>query len=102
MTETGVGKMDAGDLRAVQEQAVRIVVAMAPRRVEQPTPDTRLAEDFGYDSLRLVELGIALEEHFGVEVDAAGADAASFRAQTLADVERIALALLDQLAAGAD
>ncbi|HMJ01337.1 MAG TPA: phosphopantetheine-binding protein [Conexibacter sp.] len=86
--------MGAGGVEAVRAEAVRIVVAMAPRAVAQPTPETRLVEDLGYDSLRLVELGIALEERFDVEV----ADPESFRAETLADVERIAVALLDQLA----
>jgi len=85
--------MDVGDPQAIQAQAVRIVVAMAPRPVAQPSGETRLTEDLGYDSLRLVELGIALEEHFGVEVG----DAESFRAETLADVERIAVTLLGQL-----
>ena len=89
--------MIQGEARAaVQAEAVRIVVAMAPRAVTEPTGSTRLAEDLGYDSLRLVELGIALEEHFGVEL----ADAESLRAETLADVERIAVALLDQLTGG--
>lgn len=89
--------MDAADGQAIREQAVRVVVAMAPRQVARPTPELRLAEDLGYDSLRLVELGIALEEHFGVEVG----DAEAFRAETLADVERIAVALLERLAAEA-
>jgi acyl carrier protein len=86
--------MKSADVEAVQEQVLRIVVAMAPRAVAQPSASTRLVEDLGYDSLRLVELGIALEEHFGVEVR----EGESLRAETLADVERIAAGLLDQLA----
>ncbi|MBS1868362.1 MAG: acyl carrier protein [Actinobacteria bacterium] len=80
----------------VREEAVRIVVALAPRAVAQPTGATRLTEDLGYESLRLVELGLALEEHFGVELQ----DAESLRVETLADVEQVAVRLLDQLAAG--
>ncbi|HEX7291910.1 MAG TPA: phosphopantetheine-binding protein [Conexibacter sp.] len=85
--------MSPVDIQAIQEQAVRIVVAMAPRTVAQPTRETQLVADLGYESLRLVELGLALEEHFGVRV----LDGESLKAETLADVEQIAVALLDQL-----
>jgi len=81
---------------AVQAEAVRIVVAMAPRRVAEPSASTRLVEDLGYESLRLVELGIALEERFGVAVSGT-AVAEAIRVETLADVKRLAVALLDQL-----
>lgn len=86
------------DAAAIKAQAVQIVVAMAPRAVAQPGAETRLVEDLGYDSLRLVELGLALEEHFGLTL----AEPESLRVETLADVERVAVALADQLAAGAD
>jgi len=86
------------DATAIRAQAVQLVVAMAPRAVAQPSAQTRLAEDLGYDSLRLVELGLALEEHFGVELQ----DVSSLRVETLADVEQVAVALAAQLAAGAD
>jgi acyl carrier protein len=31
-------------------------------KIEETNPETRLAEDLGFDSLRMAELGIALEE----------------------------------------
>jgi acyl carrier protein len=86
--------MQQADVEAVQREAVRIVVAMAPRTVAQVESSARLVEDLGYDSLRLVELGIALEERFGVEL----AEGEAFRVETLADVERLAAQLLAQLA----
>ena len=84
------------DAAAIQAQAVQIVVAMAPRTVAQPSAETRLVEDLGYDSLRLVELGLALEEHFGLEL----AEPESLRVETLADVERVVVALASQLGDG--
>ena len=84
--------MNSRDVQAVQAQVVRLVVAMAPRPLAQTSRETRLVEDLGYDSLRLVELGIALEQHFGVELD----DGESLGAETLADVERLAVALLER------
>jgi len=80
----------------VRAEAVRIVVAMAPRRVAEPSGSTRLVEDLGYESLRLVELAIALEERFGVAVTGT-AIVESITVDTLSDVERLAVALLDQL-----
>ena len=47
-----------------------LVAAMAPRPGAALTDDTRLIADLAYDSLRLIELSIALERWFGLaEVD---------------------------------
>jgi acyl carrier protein len=86
--------MDPADVAAVQQEAVRIVVAMAPRTTVDPEPSARLTEDLGYDSLRLVELGIALEERFGVEIK----EGEALRVETLSDVEQLAARLIGQLA----
>jgi acyl carrier protein len=72
------------------EQAIQIVLALAPEPVEHPTGDTRLVEGLGYDSLRLMELTIALEEHFGLTVSA---DAR--RIETLDDVDALMASLSD-------
>jgi acyl carrier protein len=82
------------DLKMVSEHAAQIVVALAPEPVEEPTGATRLIEDLGYDSLRLMELTIALEERFGVRTT--GEETA--QVQTLDDVR----GLLTRLAAGGE
>lgn len=60
-----------------------LVAAMAPRPDVELTDDTRLAADLAYDSLRLIELSIALERRFGMsDVD----DAAVANVTTVGDV----------------
>jgi acyl carrier protein len=44
--------------------------------------DARLLDDIGADSLDLVEIGFALEDHFGREIDEAEMD----RATTVGDI----------------
>jgi acyl carrier protein len=41
-----------------------IVAAMAPSPLPELRADTRLVADLAYDSVRLIELSIALERHF--------------------------------------
>jgi acyl carrier protein len=53
-----------------QDDVHALVAAMAPRPGAALTDDTRLIADLAYDSLRLIELSIALERRFGLpEVD---------------------------------
>ena len=60
-----------------------LVAAMAPRPDIELTDDTRLAADLAYDSLRLIELSIALERRFGMsDVD----DSAVANVTTVGDV----------------
>ncbi|WHU49766.1 acyl carrier protein [Gordonia sp. L191] len=48
-------------------QVRRIVVAMAPNPpADAPAATDRLREDLGYESVRLIELTIALERAFGL------------------------------------
>lgn len=47
-------------------------------------PDQRLEEDLGFDSLKLVEVIVALENAFGVEIDEAELDPA--RLNTVSDL----------------
>lgn len=47
-------------------EVVAIVRAMAPEPDPELGDDTRLVDDLGYQSLRLVELTMALEEAFGL------------------------------------
>lgn len=66
-------------------RAVEIVLALAPDPVARPDGSTRLVDDLGYDSLRLMDLTIALEEHFHLR--ASREDTADV--STLADVEAL-------------
>jgi len=78
----------------IRKQAVEIVLGMAPVQIKSPDEETHLVNDLGYDSLRLVELGIALEEHFGITV----VDDETPQVHTLGDVEATAIRLVSQLA----
>jgi acyl carrier protein len=43
-----------------------VINAMAPHRVDEIGADTRLRDELLYDSLRLIELAMALEQHLGL------------------------------------
>ena len=61
--------MSVDEQRAVgpDHQVRRIVVAMAPNPpADAPVATDRLREDLGYESVRLLELTIALERAFGL------------------------------------
>ena len=88
-TKKQSGGVSAADVEIIRRQAVKIVLGMAPEQVEMPTGMTRLVEDLGYDSLRLFEMAIALEEHFGVH---APSDE-PIQAETLDDVEKLVVRL---------
>jgi acyl carrier protein len=77
------------DTELMRRQAVALVLAMAPEHIQMPTGTTRLVEDLGYDSLRLIELLIAVESHFAVH---APSDE-PIHAQTLGDVEMLVMQL---------
>lgn len=49
------------------EKVRRIVGVLAGVPCGNPPADARLVEDLGYDSVRLLELSIALEEAFGLD-----------------------------------
>jgi acyl carrier protein len=75
-----------------------IVGAMAPQQGDPLAADTRLVYDLGYDSLRLLELAMALEEEFAI--DAAGtamaSDLSGLEASiTVGQVEAFVLAMQD-------
>lgn len=74
---------DAGDAPEVVEM-LHIVLGMAPTPPTRLVADSRLVEDLGYDSLRLIELSVALEERFGARFD----PAAAVQIRTLDDVTR--------------
>lgn len=55
----------------LEKNILKIVAALAPDRVDQVTADTVLIDDLGYDSSRLIELGIVLERRFGCSLNQA-------------------------------
>ena len=50
----------------MKPEVLAIVAAMAPSPAEELHADTRLVDDLAYDSVRLIELSIALERHFAL------------------------------------
>jgi acyl carrier protein len=58
MTDTATG--------STQVRAVVAAMAPNPTAAADLAEDTRLVADLGYDSVRLIELSIALEKYFGL------------------------------------
>ncbi|NKY89381.1 acyl carrier protein [Nocardia veterana] len=74
---------------SVAEQVRRLVVAMAPDPPPELADEMRLIEDLSFDSLRLMELTLVLEQAFGLP---------RYRPEQLAGVRRIAdvVALIEE------
>lgn len=74
---------------SVAEQVRRLVVAMAPDPPPELDDEMRLIEDLAFDSLRLMELTLVLEQAFGLP---------RYRPEQLAGVRRIAdvVALIEE------
>jgi acyl carrier protein len=79
--------MDNPELRV---RIREIIDELAPIRRPDMTGETLLVVDLGYDSLQLVELAVALEDHFALS-DADFDDAT--QVETVADVEERIMAL---------
>lgn len=88
---------------AIDDEAVRarvrvVVLEMAP--VQPPgaalTSATRMGADLGYDSLRVVEVAVALEDEFGLD---GGDEDDVTDVETVGDVEDRVIALLREQAA---
>ena len=52
----------------IEEKVKKIIVEQLTVNADQVTPDAKFVEDLGADSLDYVELIMALEEEFGLEV----------------------------------
>jgi acyl carrier protein len=85
------------DEQTVREDVRRLIEQLAPVRDVEIAPSTELGVDLGYESLRLMELATALEDHFGLaeitEDDAAEAD-------TVGEVEEMVVRLVDEQKVG--
>lgn len=69
----------------------QIIAEQLAMRLEQVKPESRFVEDLGADSLDTIEILMAAEDDFKVEVD----DEDAVNALTVADLAK----LIDQLAA---
>jgi acyl carrier protein len=87
------------DEQAVREDVRRLIEQLAPVRDVELSPSTELGVDLGYESLRLMELATAFEDHFGLaeitEDDAAEAD-------TVGEVEEMVVRLVSEQKVGSE
>jgi acyl carrier protein len=68
--------------KSIEEKVRDIIVEQLSVNPEQVTPDAKFIEDLGADSLDVVELVMAFEEQFSVEVPDEDAE----KLQTVGDV----------------
>ena len=54
--------------KSIEQRVKEIIVEQLGVNADQVTPDAKFIEDLGADSLDTVELIMALEEEFGIEV----------------------------------
>ncbi|AHH99169.1 hypothetical protein GCM10010174_49300 [Kutzneria viridogrisea] len=80
------------DCRA-EVHAVVAAMAPSPTAADELAEDTRLVADLAYDSVRLIELSIALERHFGL---AALEESQLATVTTVGDVVDLVAALLGE------
>jgi len=67
---------------ATQDTVVKVVVDQLGVKEDEVKPEARFVEDLGADSLDTVELVMALEEEFGIEIPDEDAE----KAKTVGDV----------------
>lgn len=69
---------------AVQDKITEIIVEQLGVKAEEVTPEASFVDDLGADSLDTVELVMALEEEFGIEIPDEDAE----KIQTVGDAIR--------------
>lgn len=87
------------DSNTVRREARRLIEQLAPVRGVEISPSTELGVDLGYESLRLMELATALEDHF--ELDEITEDDAA-EAETVGEVEDLVVRLVDEQRVGSE
>ena len=65
-----------------KEKVIKVVISQLCVKEEEVKPNARFVEDLGADSLDTVELVMALEEEFGIEIPDEDAE----KAKTVGDV----------------
>lgn len=87
------------DENSVRTDVRRLIAQLAPVRDVEISAATELGVDLGYESLRLMELATAIEDHFGLdeitEDDAAEAD-------TVGEVEDMVVRLVSEQRVGSE
>ena len=87
------------DEQAVRDGTRRLIVQLAPVQDVEVSASTELGVDLGYESLRLMELATAIEDHFELaeitEDDAAEAD-------TVGEVEEMVVRLVSEQRVGSE
>lgn len=84
-------------MTTIATRVQRVIADQLGVDLDRVAPDARIVEDLGGDSLDLVELIMALEVEFGVEIP----DEQMETVQTAADAERVIAALTSAAAEGA-
>ena len=69
---------------AIQDKITEIIVEQLGVKPEEVTPEASFVDDLGADSLDTVELVMALEEEFGIEIPDEDAE----KIQTVGDATR--------------
>jgi acyl carrier protein len=70
--------------KSIEQRVKDIIVEQLGVKPDQVTPEAKFIEDLGADSLDTVELVMALEEEFGIEVP----DEQAEKLQTVGDVDK--------------
>jgi acyl carrier protein len=87
------------DEEAVRGAVRKMIEQLAPVQDVEISPETELGVDLGYESLRLMELATAIEDHFKLdeitEDDAAEAD-------TVGEVEEMVVRLVGEQRVGSE
>ena len=78
--------------QSVEDKVKEIIVEQLSVNAEQVTPEAKFIEDLGADSLDVVELVMAFEEQFGIEVPDEDAE----KLQTVGDVNAYIKEALDK------
>jgi acyl carrier protein len=60
--------LEGGPLMSIDEKVIEIIVEQLDVTREECVPEASFIEDLGADSLDLVELIMAMEENFGIEI----------------------------------
>jgi acyl carrier protein len=60
--------VEGGSLMSIEEKVIEIIVEQLDVTREECVPEAFFIEDLGADSLDLVELIMAMEENFGIEI----------------------------------
>lgn len=76
--------------KSIEEKVKEIIVEQLGVSAEQVTPEAKFIEDLGADSLDTVELVMAFEEEFGIEVPDDEAEKLQSVGDVIAFVEKTA------------